>query len=277
MSSSTERRLALAVVAAGALVLAATVELAGTIDWLDLVLTASAITIAAVAVDRSRAALHAERRAARERGALFDHMLRAIDAERQALAHRLHDGPQQSLTAVRLMCDAALEAVGRGDEARAREVLERLEQLAADSADDLRRTVGRLHPVVMQQLGLVQALGSLAETVHEEYGVATAFERPHDGWDAEAERDTAIFQIAREAAVNAARYGRPPVTIGLTRSPADICLSVEDRGGGLPEEADPGIGIRMMRERAARIGAQLDLETEPGVRTRVRLRVPVRT
>jgi signal transduction histidine kinase len=277
MSSSTERRLALAVVAAGALGLAAVVELVGSLDWLDLVLTASAVMIAAIAVDRSGAALHAERHAARERGALFDHMLRAIDGERQALAHRLHDGPQQSLTAVRLMCDAALEAIGRGDVDRAREVLERLELLAAESADDLRRTVGRLHPVVMQQQGLVQALGSLAETVHEEYGVATAFERPRDGWDAEAERDTAIFQIAREAAVNAARYGRPPVTIGLTRSPADICLSVEDTGGGLAENGDLGIGIRMMRERAARIGADLDLETEPGVRTRVRLRVPVRT
>ena len=277
MSSSTDRgRITLAVVAVAALALAGAIELAASVEYLDVAMTAGAIVVAAAAVDRSRAALRAERRAARERGALYDHMLGAIDAERQTLAHRLHDGPQQSMTAVRLMCDAALEAVNRGDAERAKEVLERLEQLAADSADDLRRTVGRLHPVVMQQQGLVQALGSLAETVHEEYGVATAFDRPPDGWDAEADRDTAIFQIAREAAVNAARHGRPPVTIGLTRSSAGICLSVEDRGGEPGSALEPGIGIRMMRERAARIGAELDVESEPGVRTRVSLHVPVR-
>jgi signal transduction histidine kinase len=167
--------------------------------------------------------------------------------------------------------------VSKGDVHHAEEVLGRLERLAADAADDLRRTVARLHPVVMQQQGLVQALGSLAETVHEEYGVPTSFNRPHGGWEAEEDRDTAIFQIAREAAVNAARHGRPPVLISLQRSPMDIHLSVEDRGGELganghvPRE---GVGIRMMRERAARIGAELTLDSAPGTRTIVSLHVP---
>ena len=136
-------------------------------------------------------------------------MLDAIDAERETLAHCLHDGPQQTLTAVRLMCDVVRDAISKGDVHHAEEVLGRLERLASDAADDLRRTVARLHPVVMQQQGLVQALGSLAETVHEEYGVTTTFNRPRGGWEAEEDRDTAIFQIAREAAVNAARHGRP--------------------------------------------------------------------
>jgi two-component system nitrate/nitrite sensor histidine kinase NarX len=204
-------------------------------------------------------------------------MLDAIDAERETLAHCLHDGPQQTLTAVRLMCDVVRDAISKGDVHRAEEVLGRLERLASDAADDLRRTVARLHPVVMQQQGLVQALGSLAETVHEEYGVATSFTRPPGSWEAEDDRDTAIFQIAREAAVNAARHGQPPVLISLQRSRADIRLSIEDRGGGLavndhgPRE---GVGISMMRERAARIGAELTLESAPGTRTVVSLHVP---
>jgi two-component system, NarL family, nitrate/nitrite sensor histidine kinase NarX len=125
----------------------------------------------------------------------------------------------------------------------------------------------------------VQALGSLAETVHEEYGVATSFTRPPGGWEAEDDRDTAIFQIAREAAVNAARHGRPPVLISLQRSTADIHLCVEDRGGGLAANGHvprEGVGIRMMRERAARIGAELTLESAPGTRTVVSLHVPAR-
>jgi two-component system, NarL family, nitrate/nitrite sensor histidine kinase NarX len=274
MSSSTDRRLlVIACAAAGGGAAAGLGAFAGVPA-----LVVAAITVAAVALVASVAFRSPVRRAApREQAELFDHMLDAIDAERETLAHCLHDGPQQTLTAVRLMCDVVRDAISKGDVHHAEEVLGRLERLASDAADDLRRTVARLHPVVMQQQGLVQALGSLAETVHEEYGIATSFTRPHGDWDAEEDRDTAIFQIAREAAVNAARHGRPPVLISLQRSTADIHLSVEDRGGGLATNGHTprdGVGIRMMYERAARIGAELTLESAPGTRTVVSLHVP---
>jgi signal transduction histidine kinase len=275
MSSSTDRRLLrIAGVAACGAVAAAAASLAGAPAAITGGVTAAAVLACGV-LAWSRPSPRDAR--GREQGELFDHMLDAIDAERETLAHCLHDGPQQTLTAVRLMCDVVRDAVSKGDVHHAEEVLGRLERLAADAADDLRRTVARLHPVVMQQQGLLQALGSLAETVHEEYGVPTSFNRPRGGWQAEEDRDTAIFQIAREAAVNAARHGRPPVLISLQRSPLDIHLSVEDRGGELgvnghvPRE---GVGIRMMRERAARIGAELTLESAPGTRTIVSLHVP---
>lgn len=276
MSSSTERRpLRIALVAAGTAAVAAVGALAGAPAALQAVIVAVAVASVCVVVWR----VPEPRRGTREQSELFDHMLDAIDAERETLAHCLHDGPQQTLTAVRLMCDVVRDAISKGDVHHAEEVLGRLERLASDAADDLRRTVARLHPVVMQQQGLVQALGSLAETVHEEYGVATSFTRPPGGWEAEDDRDTAIFQIAREAAVNAARHGRPPVLISLQRSTADIHLAVEDRGGGLAANGHvprEGVGIRMMRERAARIGAELTLESAPGTRTVVSLHVPAR-
>jgi signal transduction histidine kinase len=276
MSSSTDRRLLrIALVAAGGAVAAAVGALAGAPATLQAAIVAVAVAACCAVAWRAPG----PRRGPRDQSELFDHMLDAIDAERETLAHCLHDGPQQTLTAVRLMCDVVRDAISKGDVHHAEEVLGRLERLASDAADDLRRTVARLHPVVMQQQGLVQALGSLAETVHEEYGVATSFTRPPGGWEAEDDRDTAIFQIAREAAVNAARHGRPPVLISLQRSTADIHLSVEDRGGGLAANGHvprEGVGIRMMRERAARIGAELTLESAPGTRTVVSLHVPAR-
>jgi two-component system nitrate/nitrite sensor histidine kinase NarX len=276
MSSSTERRpLRIALVAAGGAAAAAVGALAGA----PAALQAAIVAVAVAGVCVVAWPVPEPRRGPREQSELFDHMLDAIDAERETLAHCLHDGPQQTLTAVRLMCDVVRDAISKGDVHHAEEVLGRLERLASDAADDLRRTVARLHPVVMQQQGLVQALGSLAETVHEEYGIATSFTRPPGGWEAEDDRDTAIFQIAREAAVNAARHGRPPVLISLQRSIADIHLSVEDRGGGLAANGHvprEGVGIRMMRERAARIGAELTLESAPGTRTVVSLHVPAR-
>ena len=207
-------------------------------------------------------------RGPREQGELFDHMLDAIDAERETLAHCLHDGPQQTLTAVRLMCDVVRDAISKGDVHHAEEVLGRLERLAADAADDLRRTVARLHPVVMQQQGLVQALGSLAETVHEEYGVATSFNRParrlggRGGPRHGHLPDRARGGGERRPARAAAGPDQPPA---LVRGHPPLASRTGAEGSaatatGRARES----GIRMMRERAARIGAELTLESAPG-------------
>ncbi len=240
----------------------------------------AAAGVAALRVTTHRAATerrlqHEHARYERERAALFDRMIEEVDQERRALAHRLHDGPQQTMTAIRLMADVVRDAIRSGDRQHAEEVLTKLEAVASEAADDLRRTTARLHPVVMAQQGLVQALGSLAETVHEEYGVTTTF-HPPPTWDGQDERDTAIFRIAREAAVNAAKHGDGPVEIRLETEPQRLLLSVADRGGGLRDDGidSGGIGLPLMRERAARLGATLEFTSEPR-NTVVALSVPV--
>jgi signal transduction histidine kinase len=273
MSSSTDRRIAAATaIAAGALVVLVVVATHST--WLHAGFVILAVAVAWFSTDRALRTTRALAVRSHEQGELFDHMLRSIDDERAALAHRLHDGPQQTMTAVRLMGGVIADAVRSGDGDRATEVLARLEQLASDAADDLRRTVAGLHPVVMEQRGLVQALGSLAETVHEEYGIDARFTRPSSPWNADDNRDTALFQIAREAAINAARHGRPPVTIRLEHEDGRILLVVDDAGGTLPTATGTGIGLRMMRERAARIGAAITLDSRPGRWSTVRLEMP---
>ena len=218
-----------------------------------------------------------ERRLEQERADMFDRMLRTLDEERATLAHTLHDGPQQTMTAVRLMTDVVRDAIDAEDWERAREVLAKLDAVASQAADELRRATARLHPVVMAQQGLVQALGSLAETMCEEYGVEATFHPPDTGWEADDERDAAIYRIAREAAVNAARHGRPPLDIRLERNGRAVVMRVDDTGGRIDGDAvGAGIGMRMMRERAARIGARLDVRQQPERLTSVVLRVPVR-
>ena len=118
-----------------------------------------------VAGDASRRT-QAEAAAQRRRDAeLFDSMLRMLDDEREQVAHELHDGPQQLLAAIRLMADAIAHAVREGDEQRAAEALRRLEEHAGEAADELRQTTRRLHPVVLEQRGLLPALEALQEMV----------------------------------------------------------------------------------------------------------------
>jgi signal transduction histidine kinase len=200
----------------------------------------------------------------RERGELVDHVLETADDERSAIAHRLHDGPLQVLTAMRLIADVVRHSVEEGDTARALQMVQRLDEHAGAAADELRRMTGRLHPVVMEQQGLVQALGSLTEMVQAEYGVPADLEAPRAPWRSMPDRDTAIYQVAREAAVTAARSGAERVDIHLVEEPGQVRLTVtatgEDAAGGRHRQ----MSFRLMRERAARIGARITISDGPG-------------
>ena len=195
--------LALAALAAGALL----IDQIRYEQWVDAAGLAISLTALLIGI---RAVLLAERRHARagaeaasraRRDAwLFDHMMGMLDEEREAIAHRLHDGPLQVMAAIRLMADAARRALEEGDERLADETLQRLEQHAAMVSDDLRRTTGRLHPVVLEQRGLLRALESLADSVRG--GVR------HGGGAGRARRRLGRRRRARPGALPAGPGGR---------------------------------------------------------------------
>jgi signal transduction histidine kinase len=192
------------------------------------------------------------------RDALLDHVLLTIDGERQEIASRLHDGPQQLMTAIRLLADGAQHALETGQTEQAGRTLERLQQLAMEAADELRRLSGSLHPVALEQSGLVQALAALTETLQDEHGVAAHLTAPADRCSRDNAHDAAVYMIAREVAVNAARAGATSVAIELTQRHRSLRLRIETRGGHDP---DPAVAL-LLHERAVRIGGTLEL-TDP--------------
>ena len=204
---------------------------------------------------------------------LIDRLLDSLDRDRADLAGRLHDGPLQMTTAVRLMADSLRHSLEAGDIARARSALDKLERYAAAAAEDLRLTTQRLHPVVMRH-GLVQALGSLAETAAEEHAAAVTFEPPEADWPGDQERDSALLQIAREATTNAARHGRPPVEIALRMESGQAALTVTDHGPG-PTGGAAGLGLQVIEARAGRAGATVGWQIEPD-RSSLVVRIPLR-
>ena len=201
-------------------------------------------------------------------GDLVDHVLDAGDRERARTAHRLHDGPQQTMTAVRLMADVARQALHDGDLAGARGVLDELDRHAAAAADEVRREIARMHPVVLEQQGLVQALAACAESVSEE-GVPTTFRGPDGRLAADRTRDAHLLEMAREAVAFAVRLCYPPIAIALSlEADGDIRLTVDGgavRADGFERDACDR-AARIMARRAARVGAAAELVCRPGAR-----------
>ena len=199
--------------------------------------------------------LRPSRKPDESRSVLLDQMLETVDREREDLAHRLHDGPQQVMTAIRLLANGARHALAQGDGDRAREGLERLEQLAGEAGDELRRMSGSLHPVVLQQQGLLQALGSLSETLESEYGAEAGFARPRQWPAASGERDPGLYRFAHESSLDAARRGAGSITIELATAGPEVLLSIRYQGCAPPDEF-----VRtLLSQRARRIGGSLEV------------------
>ena len=90
------------------------------------------------------------------------------------------------------------------------------------------------------------------------------------------ETGTQIWRVLQEALTNARRHAQASrVVVVLKTEGEDMIAEVSDDGRGFGRETVPGVGQGSMQERAAAVGGELRIESEPGRGTRVRLRVPL--
>ncbi|MEV6945561.1 sensor histidine kinase [Streptomyces sp. NPDC051172] len=205
-----------------------------------------------------------------ERAAGAARALSAQERERQRIARELHDEVGQTLTAVLLQLKRVAD---RAPEELRREVGQAQEATRA-GLDEIRRIARRLRPGVLEELGLVSALRSLAAefTTH---GLTVRHHITGDLPPLTQESELVVYRVAQEGLTNTARHADADRAEVRLRPVADgVELLVRDNGKGLGT-APEGAGIRGMRERALLIAADLSLEPGPQDGTDVRLRVPV--
>lgn len=187
----------------------------------------------------------------------------ARDAERRRLARELHDGVLQDLTAARLRLEAATDV-----ECNRRRSVEAIGSALAT----LRHLVDELRPHDLGRTSLAEAIAAHARILTFGRGIELTLELDADGavpdW---AARD--IYRIAQEATANAVRHAGPHrIAIRLRASERETLLEVEDDGSGFdPEHVAVASGLAGMRERAAALGADLEVSSGLGRGTCVRL------
>jgi two-component system, NarL family, sensor histidine kinase UhpB len=202
----------------------------------------------------------------------FNAMLDRLEAERRRVAQELHDEVGQSLTAVLL----GMRQVADRAPAELRPEVLLVQETARASLDEVRQVVRRLRPGVLDDLGLVSALTSLA-TEHARLTGAQVCRRlspdlPPLGPDAEL----VVYRVAQEALTNVARHaaaGRVCVDLTPTFAGDAVQLRVADDGRGLGDNRE-GAGIRGMRERAVLVAATLTIGPHQDGGTELRLLVP---
>lgn len=191
--------------------------------------------------------------------------------EQQALLHTLHDSLGQTLTALGMLSSGLhrqLEVKDRVVAGTAQQIAEQA-KLALEQVRQLSRG---LFPVEVDPEGLLPALRELASTTETFHRVAVRVSGDLQHPIRDGRIATELYRIAQEAVTNAVKHAQAQtIAIELRTAPGLTQLRVIDDGVGMPNGTGkaPGLGLRIMRYRAASFGAQLSIDSGPGGGTAV--------
>jgi two-component system sensor histidine kinase UhpB len=221
----------------------------------------------------------------RELGAVFNEMLdrlererreagrealRAQENERKRVAQELHDEVGQAITALMLQLGRLAKHAPKDLQPELREA----QDATRSTLDDVRTIARQLRPEALDDLGLASALTALANAFGDRAGLRV--ERRIDPNLPRLDPDVELVElrVAQESLTNVARHaGTSRVDLRLEPGGRGVCLRVRDYGRGL-NGAQPGSGVRGMRERALLVGGELSVASQAGGGVEVRLDVP---
>ena len=184
-----------------------------------------------------------------------------VTAERERVAREIHDTLAQGFMSVVTQAQVAAAAVGR-DEAAVRDRLAVIEKTARENLAEARGLVAAFAPVPLQDGSLTDALRRLAARWSAETGL-TAVVEADDAGSLSPAQEVVLLRAAQEALTNVRRHaGASAVWITLEGGGGvPSRLEVVDDGVGLGS-AEPGYGLRGMRERVEAVGGTLRVTSE---------------
>jgi signal transduction histidine kinase len=209
---------------------------------------------------------------------LATEVIREGDRQRASISRELHDSAAQSLAA--LMFEVAAATRGcTNPELTAR--LETIRTYAVEVLEEVRLLAQRVHPRVLDDLGLGAALERLGRCALESSGIHVDVNADRYGARVPPSIATALYRVAEEAIANAVRHASPrAVRVHLVADDSNVRLAVTDDGRGFVVDgrpsSHPGVGLFTMRQRIALAGGIFDVESRPGAGTVVSAIVPLR-
>ena len=180
--------------------------------------------------------------------------------ERQRLARELHDAVTQTLFSASLIAEVLPRIWERNPEEGVRR-LDELRQLTRGALAEMRTLLLELRPAALVDTDMADLLHQLAESITGRARVPVSVEGAH-ACDLPPAVKVALYRIAQEALNNIAKHAvAGQATIRLDCTDEEVILRIRDDGRGFdPREISPeSLGLGIMRERAAAIGATLKI------------------
>jgi signal transduction histidine kinase len=169
----------------------------------------------------------------------------------------------------------SVELLLERDPEAARTQLAQLRDLQREALAEMRALIFELRPGNLEQDGLVRALRTHSAALQGRIGLPIVVESEIDD-RLPLEIEETLYRISQEALHNVVKHAAArQVRIELDRAGQGVRLRIVDDGKGFDPAAVPDshLGIAGMRARAAKIGARLDCQSEPGRGTTIEVNV----
>jgi len=208
---------------------------------------------------------------------LADNLITAQETERRKVARELHDDISQRLAILAI----ELGKFNRSTSAipvQARQLLTELERGLIGVSTDVHSISSQLHPSIIDDLGLADALRAQCSTFSQRTHIPFCFSAEDVRPDLGRDLSLCTYRIVQEALRNVARHAQASmVTVFLREAESLLTLSISDNGRGFQagQRKGHGLGLTSMEERARLAGGRLTVSSVPGEGTIVKLEVPL--
>jgi signal transduction histidine kinase len=212
---------------------------------------------------------------------LLEAALEAQEVERRRVARDLHDEVGGMLALIRLNIGQVERKCV--DNQAAAETAHRSKELLDEAIHSVRRISHDLLPVVLDKMGLVQAINGLVHSVPPESGLEVKFTHNLEKDRLEARQELLIFRILQELVNNTLKYAEATrITIDLHKADGKLTLSYADNGKGFDYDASQptlgggsGLGMKNMQSRVDLLNGAINFFSKLGAGIKAEIIVPV--
>jgi PAS domain S-box-containing protein len=198
---------------------------------------------------------------------LSNRLLKTQDDERRRIARELHDSAGQLITVLGMNLAGIAQRVGQNPSLS--ETVEDTQNLVQQLSREIRTTSYLLHPPLLDENGLSQAIHWYMQGLKERSDLEIELSVPENFGRLPADLELTIFRIVQEGLTNIHRHsGSKTATIRLSRSADSVLLRIEDHGKGISPEKlvairaqRTGVGITGMRERVRHLKGVMDIQS----------------
>jgi PAS domain S-box-containing protein len=222
------------------------------------------------------------RRAEAERSRLLNRVYEAQEGQDRRLAADLHDGHVQSLAAIGFKLEQARLRLGASGSPEVDELLWQVTKDLSAEVTSLRRTIGRLRPLVLVEDGLEAALREEAKSACSRAALAACEVASELEGRLDPVVETALFRVAQQALANVVDHAAATYAeVSIACTDEGVVLRVSDDGCGFDPDHVQVIGdiahfgLIAMRERVEALGGRFRVRTAPGKGTVVEARLPL--
>ncbi|WP_422005341.1 sensor histidine kinase [Roseivirga pacifica] len=188
---------------------------------------------------------------------LLQATLESQENERDRIGRELHDGVGVLLTTARMYLRHNIEEEAEQNNG----INKQVDAMLGETIESVRRVSADLRPVVLETLGLAEAIGELVRHIGKASSVDIQFEHSYD-YPLSQKHELSVYRVVQELLTNGLRHAEASaINVDLNAQPHLFSLTYSDNGKGISSSdiEKKGLGLKNMESRVNALKGKLKI------------------